>query len=235
MCIHINSKKVFWVLLSIIFTLLLANSVGIYSKYWLDYDHVFGLIPLFDFNHEVNIPTFYSSFALLFASRLLFLVAFEHRSRNAKYVSWLVLALIFIFLAIDEAVSIHEIIGDQLRITLNTSGFLYFAWIIPYGLGAVIFLAVYARFLLLLPSYTRIRFIFSGLIFVTGAIGFEAIGGWYFELNGAGHYIYAVLYSCEELCEMLGVAAFIYFLLEYLEVEFGGEVLIVNRFVMKIC
>ena len=91
------------------------------------------------------------------------------------------------------------------------------------------FVAAYAKFLLDLPSRTRVLFISSGILFVTGAIGFELIGGWYADKHGTGNITYALITTCEELLEMLGIALFIYTLLKYIVDTFGSLSLSVFR------
>ena len=90
---------------------------------------------LFDLDEERNIPTLYASITLLFCSVLLSIIAFARKNGSmSAFLQWLGLAGIFLFLSIDEAVIIHEHLIDPIRSTLNTSGFLYFAWLIPYGI-----------------------------------------------------------------------------------------------------
>lgn len=65
-------------------------------------------------------------------------------------------------------------------------------------------------------------FILSGVIFVSGAIGFELLGGWQDDMHGRNNLLFCVLYTCEELFEMFGVVIFIYTLLSYITSEFGS-------------
>jgi predicted permease len=101
----------------------------------------------------------------------------------------------------------------------NTSGLLYYAWYIPYGVILLILIIVYAKFLFKLPKKVKSLFMLSGLIFVFGAIGLESISGFYDELIGQQNFEYCALYTIEELFEMCGVAIFIYALLLYISDE----------------
>ena len=59
--------------------------------------------------------------------------------------------------------------------------------------------------------------IFSGFIFVGGAIGVEMIHDLLKVQNGGSENLYLKLLIClEETCEMTGVAIFIYALLNYI-------------------
>lgn len=229
MNIEINPKIIFIRFLYIIFFLLFANLIGIISKFYFDHDHIYGLIPLFNFNLERNIPTLYSSFAIISCSILLGIIAYLHKRKKSSYAQWTGLSLIFLFLSIDEMASIHELLTAPVSNSLNTSGFLLYAWVIPYGIALVVFLITYFSFLMGLPKRTRNLFIVSGTIFVTGAIGFELLGGWQADSYGIENLTYAFTATCEEFLEMLGIIIFIYALLHYLATQFEPLTISLNK------
>ena len=212
-------KKVFQYLLIIVLTLLLLNVLGIVSKYYFGYGTVKGLVPMFNFNTEKNVPTFYSTIALFISAVLLWLIAISHKRRGNSYLLWGGLAFIFLFLSIDEFVSIHEKLIKPLRASLGTSGVFSYAWVIPYGIAVVILFIVYLKFLFQLPRKIMYLFILSGSLFVMGAIGFEMISALQFQTVGSNNVLYGVYYTFEELLEMLGVVIFIYTLLLYIVSE----------------
>lgn len=216
MTISFTPKNVLTIFLYIIALLLCTNILGLVSRFVFEHDYVYGLIGLFDFNTEKNIPTFYSSVALIIASLLLLFITNLHKKEQLPYVLWGVLSFIFLFLSIDEISSIHEKLNEPIKNNIDATGLLYFAWVIPYGIALIAFVAAYLKFLLKLPKTTMRLFILSGSLFVLGAIGFEMLGGWQAELNGNRGLLYAIFYTFEESLEMLGVALFIYALLEYI-------------------
>jgi hypothetical protein len=171
---------------------------------------------LFDLDRERNIPAFFGAILLLSSALLLGIVALGHRKNNRPHFYWAGLSLIFLFLALDEAAAIHENLISPVRNALNTSGALYYAWVIPYGLLFLLLVTVYARFVWQLPPKTRLFFIIGGGIFVTGAIGFELIGGYYADIWGTDTTSYALLTMFEEFLEMSGITIFIYALLDYI-------------------
>jgi len=71
----------------------------------------------------------------------------------------------------------------------------------------------------MLPRQTMILFICAGVIFITGAVGIEIISAQEADLHGTESVLYSVLYTIEELCEMLGIVIFCYALLRYIEDE----------------
>lgn len=219
MNIKVNPKVILKFFMYIITFLLFMHILGLFSKYYLGDSSFFGLIPFFHFNYEKNIPTFYSAVALLISSVLLLFIAVTHKKENSPYFLWILLAIIFLFLSIDEISSIHENLTAPTRKLFNSSELLYFAWTIPYGFMLIVFVSAYLKFLINLPRNIMILFVISGAIFVTGAIGFEMLSGREFELNGKS-LLYAFLATIEELLEMLGIAIFIYTLLKYIVIQF---------------
>lgn len=217
-------KKVTLYLGTIIIFLVLAHIAVQFSTFYLGHNHVFGIVPLFDLDKEKNIPTLYSSVSILFCSFLLAIIAFA-RKKNGKhdFHYWIGLAVIFLFLSFDEFTSIHERLIRPLRSALNTSGFFYFAWVIPYGISVIIFLLLYLRFMINLPARIRLLFILAGLIFISGAIGLELVGGYYCELKEEQRDLtYVIITTFEETLEMVGILIFIYALMLYIDSELNG-------------
>jgi hypothetical protein len=222
MNIELYPKIIFKNFLKLILFLLCANFIGIVSKFYFDHDYVYGLVPLFDFDSERNIPTLYSSFALALVSLLLFIISLIHKKNKSSYALWLGLSVIFIFLSIDEVFLIHEQLSKTLRGSVKTSGLFYYPWVIPYGSALTMLIVVYSKFLINLPKNILVLFIISGTIFVSGALGFELLEGRHAELYGTNNLLYSFLYTCEEFLEMYGIALFIYTLSTYISNQFGS-------------
>ncbi len=220
--INIRPRLVLLALLGIVLFLLTANVAGIIAKFYLGHPYVFGLVSLFNFDTEANIPTIYSALAMLCASILLLYIFALHRRQRDPSLAWFGLSVIFFYLAIDEAVSIHEHAGLPFEQFIDASGLLFFTWIIPYGIALTLLTLIYWKFVMALPRQITILFVTSAVVFVTGAIGFELLGGRQYEAHGANNIVYAIFYSCEELLEMLGVAIFIYALLLYITRHAGN-------------
>ncbi len=210
-------------LASIIICLTLAHSIVQYFYITRGGESIFEpLVPLLDFNAEHNIPTFYSSAILLFCSFLLAIITFAEKKNGERYIYWFGLMVILLFLSVDEFVMIHDRLNATLRSVLNVSGYLHFAWIIPYGTALIIFVFVYTKFVFHLPRRTRLLFIIGGSIYITGAIGFEPIEGKYSELYGYNNATYVILCTIEEISEMTGIVVIIHALSSYIDSELKG-------------
>ena len=91
-----------------------------------------GLLKLFDVGMDNNIPTWYSSFALLLCSCVIAVIAWTKDINRGRYVlHWKVLSAIFVFLSIDEVAMMHEQSGKLLKLlNINSSGFPIMGWFI---------------------------------------------------------------------------------------------------------
>jgi hypothetical protein len=220
MTFMISPRRVYQLLTLVVVCLTLASLAGQYSKYFLGHDTLKGFVRLFYLDYELNIPTWYSSSALLLCSLLLATIAVAKKRDGAHYVfHWTALSIIFLFLSLDEAASVHEMTIDPLKAALNAGPVLYHTWVV---LGAAVVLTIvvaYWRFLSDLPSPTRRLFLTAGIIYVGGALGIELLGGWYAALYGYYNMTYAMIVTIEEFFEMQGIVVFIYALMSYISLH----------------
>lgn len=220
MDLKVQPATIFYGLLFVIGVLTVFNFIGIGITQFADFPKIEEhLIRLVDFDKERNIPAFYSALAIMFAAVILGYIAAIEKKKNGDYKRWMGLVFLFIFLSMDEAVSIHELLSGPTRSLMNLNGALYLAWVVPYSLLALGLLLVYVKFLFSLPFAVRTLFILSGVIFVSGAVGFELLGSNYHYIGNAEDPGYALIYTLEELLEMMGIAVFVYSLLFYIQTE----------------
>jgi hypothetical protein len=222
MPITFTPKRVLFCLGLITVGLILANLAAIVAWHGFHHKHVFGLVPFFYLGREHNLPTFFSALLLVLCAGLLGIIAHVKKKqgkRDALY--WLGLAALFLFLSLDEALVLHERLIGHVRSAVHASGFFYYAWVIPYGIGVGVLALVYLRFLFRLPARVRRLTVGAGVTYVTGALGVELLEGYYDEVHGADNLITASLVTCQESMEMGGALLFLYTLMTYIDVEFG--------------
>ncbi|MGB3789740.1 MAG: hypothetical protein WA949_17140 [Phormidesmis sp.] len=171
---------------------------------------------LFDVGHEQSVPTYFSALNLLLSAVLLWVIyRYETLNRHKWRKYWLHLSALFFFLSMDEAISIHEKLGKIPNI-LTRMGISVFEierhkWL-PFGIALVVIVTVYLiPFLRVLPRDTLFLFLASGLVFLTGAIGFEYLGS-FMEKNdivdSRTDTLYLIRLLFEEGFEMCGVVLF---------------------------
>ena len=232
MKLKLSPGKTVAILACIALFLLFANISVLFSKYALGHDHLMGIVNIFDLNREANFPTFFATFTLFLCSGLFTLIYLSEKE-NSKYSAryWLGLAVVFLFLSFDESLSFHERLSTPIREFAHLNEYLYFAWVIPYGVLSFILFLVYLKFLFNLPVRYRNLFLVSGTVFITGAIGFELFGAKQYSIRISidpnlvqpvhENIIYALTYTCEETLEMTGVLILIYALMSYIDRELG--------------
>jgi hypothetical protein len=181
-------------------------------------------VNMFYVGFERNVPTAFSAMILIIASVLLFTItALKWRKPKSFYLIWLLLSFGFFYLAMDEAMILHEtILGQKEGIILGRqfSGFLRHAWIIPFLFTIPFLILLFFKFLMHLDHRTRNFFLVSALLFVGGAVGIESIGGYIKDTIGVDNWWYYLEVAVEESFEMAGVITFIYALLDYMHRNF---------------
>lgn len=214
---HLTPARVTVVLLGVIAALVTTHALSLFGYFELGRDHQLGLFRLFNLNEEGNVPTWFAATTLLLSASLLAVVWRSARAAGDRYARhWGFLALIFLFIAIDEASSIHELLILPLRELLSAEGALYFAWVVPYGIAVVVFALAYARFLLAIPRRTALGLAAAAVVFVSGALGMEMVSPWVYDWTGEVSLPMFVLLLVEETLEMLGVAILVHTLLDHL-------------------
>lgn len=213
----LQERRVVTTLLTIVGFLLVAGLISVIAQ---STPKFFGrdlFVGLFSLEGESNAPAAFSALILLLAALLLGVIAWaKKQAQSADAFSWKALTFIFGFLALDEAAQLHERLTNIVRRSMDAEGPLRHAWVVPYGILALIVLFSFVRFLAQLPSTIRWRVILAGIIYVLGALGFEVIEGMIVTAAGMDSLANRLAIVAEEGLEMLGVTLFIGALLSYI-------------------
>jgi hypothetical protein len=219
---RIAPKRVAIALSGILLVLLSLHLIVAVYNNAVDYTLPQHLTRIFNVNTENSIPTWYSSILLFVASGLLALIATAKKQVRDRYTRhWQFLALLFLLLSLDEAASLHEAFDRALHVGFDSSGLLYYAWVIPGMIFVGLVGLAYFKFLKALPAATRWLFILAGMLYVGGAIGVEILGGSHAEVYGRYTLTYSLFTAVEEALEMSGIVLFIYALLTYFQATIG--------------
>jgi hypothetical protein len=183
----------------------------------------------FALDAEHSLPAWYESFLMLACAGLLgVLAALARHDDPRNRLSWMLLAMIFVLMSIDEVVAFHEVSMRPLRETFHLTGIFYFSWVI-IAAPLLVALAIYfVPFMLRLPRPTAVRFFTAGAIFVSGAFGMEFIGGYFVSIGGEDYLPYRIASAAEECLEITGMTLFLSSLLQHL-----GETTPVLQVAMK--
>lgn len=184
--------------------LLSAHLTIIYLEYGAGLSRYSPWLANFNMDAEKNVPALYS--ALVIFAGALMLVQSGLAETRGLYVkaSWMLFALVFAFLGIDEFYGVHEVYGLQLS---EAMGITEFGWIAGYLVIMAGLCVVLAPWFMSLDRHTQIRFVLAGSIFMAGAVVIETIAG---KIYGHADPTvgYDLLVALEEGLEILGMSIF---------------------------
>lgn len=167
-------------------------------------------VKLLDVDTEQSIPTLFSVLLIIAAATLAVVVGLVDR---AERLMWWFVGLCLLGVAIDEGTAIHEKFVDPIRDRLDTGSIFHFAWVIPYSILLVVFVAITVPFLRRLAPHRRNGLLLAGAVFVAGALGLEMVGAAWADENELDNLTFQSLASVEELLEMIGMILMVRFLL----------------------
>ena len=106
-------NRILKTLVAIFLLLFLVNALALIFRYATGHGSLFGLLELFYFDLEGNLPTYFSSFILLLSAVLLY-VTYSSFNRNGSWGStyWLVLSIIFFLLSPLNRLTLSMLILD---------------------------------------------------------------------------------------------------------------------------
>lgn len=227
--LYVSPKRIAVLMSLIVLALIAAGILGQYYKFFVGDDpFLLKIVDKIDLDGETNnLPNWYQSSTLLLSSFILGIIALLKKSeKNADFRCWGFLSLIFLYLSLDELVSIHEQATLPLRYAFDLNGYFYLSWVIPGAIVVVLFFFAYLKFLLRLDFRTRFLFVAAGTVYVFGALVIEMFDGSYLERHEAKisgitissqiAFNYSLMTAAEEFFEMAGIILFVYALLSYL-------------------
>ncbi len=224
--INVNLKKFTLFLVVAFLLLLIAHVIVVFLKYKLmpESNLAERLDQFFDFDREVNFPTYFNTILLFLSAQTFLLIALQNTHTKFYYKTyWYILSFAFLFLSVDEFVRIHEwFIGWMPQLFgFGGTGILKFAWIIPYGILAILFALYSVKFLLSLEKPFLKGYVICGALYLLGAIGIESIGGMAYEQNEeAITFEYILFYTTiEESLEMLALILLLNYNLKFLMIK----------------
>lgn len=240
-----HSRRTTRTLLIILGVLLVLHLIVVFSHLVL-HKSVAALTELADLDLEANLPTYFNSLLFFIGAALFFLYGRMEGGRHRW--GWLLMAATFCFLGVDEGSQVHEklilftqglMAGTHLEGAAR--GWLYYAWVVPYLLAIVALLVILWRWFFGLSPQMRNGLVISGAIYVLSAAGLEMAEAkvatsfpwrdpsyypWLpcevYKASGCWMYmqpLYILMYTLEELGEMLALILCICTLLRGIEAK----------------
>ena len=224
--ITLNSRNIVILLSTITILLVVAHLVTIAMPYIFEgFEHglVRLLFSLFFLDGEGNVPAIFSTWLFLL-NAVIFLIVWKAACLSGdSHKIWLFLSSVFVFLALDESISIHERLINPLRQALGATGVFYYAWIIPYGIGVVVLSIVAIPVFWRMQKRIRFWFGLSAATYLVATIGLEMISGKYLVMmNEQKDIVWIFMVTLEESLEMVGLIILVYAQLLLLRNKYNG-------------
>ncbi len=168
-------------------------------------------------DNEYVLQSYFSGLLLLTAGFLLCIIAAYKKKVRASFVlQWTLLGIIFLYMAVDEVIQIHEHWQVPLSNLITSKGYFSIDWVRSAVILVAIFGLLYIRFFFKLPRKSMLLFGLSGTVYLMGVLGLEMLAGEYVSTYHQWGYDYGMLVAREETLEMIGISLFIFALLDYI-------------------
>lgn len=182
-----------------------------------------GVVPeriwLLDVDVEGGMFTWVSILAFFTASILLMYTGRYVEDLRWRRLFWYFLAFLFLILSLDDHSAIHEKASGVIGGYTGTEGVFAFAWAVPAGLLAIAGLIAFLPFLHSLPDRIGNLMTVAAIVFLTGAVGLEIVGGQLAAEHGIMSPQYRLEVNLEEMLEFSGVMLFIYAILLFVDAK----------------
>ena len=206
-----------WLIIGMVVVVLL-DLFGLAVALLSGHDSIFGLLGVINLDGERGVGLLYQLFLLMLSVGLFVGLGRLARAGRADQGPWFFLAGVFAFLTLDEFAFLHERLMDPMRRLVGSDGVLHFAWVVPYGIGVGLLGLWIGPKILAIRSGPRFWFLLAAVAYLTGALGFEMLGGWRLTAIGGEsnrpELLYELLTTVEETLEMVGLILLIRGLLE---------------------
>ena len=173
------------------------------SSEWLDAENSLRTLASYtNTDIERSVPAWFNG-GLWFVSGAVALLIARARSSSK---AWVGFAVICAGLSLDEIIGLHEGLGSVAQGVIgNQTGLLNFEWVIIGAMLAAAGAAMGYQAVKTLNVNQRQLIFAAGVIFVLGALGFEALSGYAIENYGTRFFYHSMAWI-EELLEMIGVS-----------------------------
>lgn len=219
-------RKIWKILESTALVMSLTSLLTQTLVYTADSERAAWFIPLVDLDHELSLPSIFSTLLFFITAFLLILISRVKMDESDPFRwHWLGLCLISLCLCFDEGASIHELVSvpaGNLMAAVDLPGFRQYAWVLPVGVLVALAAVAYLKFLFALPGATRRWLVLAVLVYLGGALGMETLGATYSGLHGMKNLAYNVFVTIEEFMEMSGLVLILYALLDYVGQRYNG-------------
>lgn len=204
MAVRLSAPRVFrWHLGAIV--LLATLNLLVLGGDAAGYHGMLGFSPLFRLADEGNVPSIFSALAILACSLVAARITQADNLRDGERSGWRTLAMVLGFMALDEAVQIHEAVTGVVRLNALQPWLLPVAY--PYAVVALALGLLLFRFWQRQSRAVSLGILSGGVCYLAAAVGMEVVPERLFRAGIAVNDArYTACVALEETGEMLAVA-----------------------------
>ncbi|MCZ2839856.1 hypothetical protein [Modestobacter sp. VKM Ac-2985] len=179
----------------------------------------------FSTDAEANLAVWFSGLLLLMVALVSAGIWLTLRRQGASgRWPWLLLSLLFFYVSLDEVAVLHELATPLMGQVVDARGALTFTWVVLAAPIVVVLAVLFLPFLWRLEHRTGLLLALSGVVFVSGALGLELLGGWVIDGNSSPFSTpYVWITTVEELLENLGTVLALYAVTRHAALTFGED------------
>lgn len=202
------SRPLYAVIVGLLVIGLLVRLVQVATD--VDFRGLASLQRWFEVDGEGGVPAWFNCILLFSCAQVMWRLSRRHPSETRRWQRHeQALAVVFVYLSIDELTQIHEQSEVPLRTVFNLGGVLYYSWIVLAVPLAGAFALLMLGYLRGLPARTRWGFVVAGLLYVGGAAGLEMLGSLLFTQGSTDTVAYILSTIVEEGLEMGSLVLFL--------------------------
>ena len=205
--------------------LIIANILFFILNHFIEGKYIAGLFQLFSLSAENSAARIFSGGLFFICSILLYIIWKQMKQKNQIHIIWLLIAGLFLFLALEDLLMIYDIIIRPVRKMYDIS---FKAWVISVGILLIIMAFMFFPVWRNLEDSVKKWLSISAITYLCGSIVFELMGhARLYQTEGSKDIIYDIFDIVEESLEFAGLIIFIYSLLLIIQIEFKGMHIII--------
>jgi len=171
---------------------------------------------MWNLDEENNVPTWFASMVLaLVGFGFAFVGLMKYQQRERHWWQWFAIALIPLFLSLDDMAQLHEALSDPLSDEYGFGGLLRWAWIVVAIPVVLILTVLFLPFLTRLPRRTAALLLLGAGVTFSGGVILEMFEGWRVDASGQGGLLLFSMVTVQEMTEMLGSIIALYAVIDY--------------------
>jgi hypothetical protein len=171
---------------------------------------------MWNLDEENNVPTWFASMLLaLVGFGLAFVGLMKYQECDRHWWQWFAIALIPLFLSLDDMAQLHEALSRPLSDEYGFGGLLHWAWLVVALPVVAVLTVLFLPFLLRLPARTAILLLAGAGMTFSGGVILEMFEGWRVDASGQGGLLLFSMVTVQEMAELLGSIIALYAVIDY--------------------